>query len=196
MIKGQGFLLISLLILFSSRLSPHTCFDFLNKTGSAGEIRSLAQENQAPQVHITRPASRSSYHRDARVPYSIRVSDAEDGESDYQEINPKEVLLKVKYLPDAGKINAYLKQKDNRDSLDLQQMIRSNCFNCHAVKSRLIGPSFLEIFNHYPHTQSKMDSLVRRISSGSSGIWGREVMPSHPELTKKEIQNMMNWIMS
>jgi cytochrome c len=171
-------------------------FHPFHKTAFLNTDSGVQQENHAPVVKIIKPANNKVYPWNTLIPYSIRVSDQEDGESGYQEIASKEVLLKVKYLPDAGKVKTYLKQKGNGDSLSLQEMMVSNCFNCHAVKNHLIGPSFQEINKHYSHTRSNFDSLERRIAEGSSGIWGKEVMPTHPELEKKIIQNMVSWIMN
>jgi cytochrome c len=73
-------------------------------------------------------------------------------------------------------------------------MRTSNCFNCHNFNSKSIGPSFYEINKRYQSTPAKTDSLVKHIYEGSSDIWGKEKMPSHPELTKEEIKNAVQWI--
>src|ERR1700759_5039547 len=54
------------------------------------------QENQAPVVKIINPQNNSSFDWDAPVNYKITVSDKEDGESKFDEINIKEVLLEVR----------------------------------------------------------------------------------------------------
>lgn len=189
MLKGLGLFFAITVIFLSQAALIHEKTRILQYTSSH------SQDNHAPVVRIMRPLNNSIYESATRIPYSIQVSDQEDGESAYQEIPSREVLLKVKYLPEIYKLNSYLKQKDNRDSSDLQQMMISNCFNCHAIKTHLIGPSFQEINKHYPHTRSKIDSLEKRIALGVTGIWGREVMPTHPELTGKQIKQMVNWIM-
>ncbi len=55
-------------------------------------------ENHAPIVKILSPKNNSSYSSNSAIPYEISVSDKEDGESKYQEINPKEVFLEIKYV--------------------------------------------------------------------------------------------------
>ena len=77
-------------------------------------------ENQAPVVKIISPKINSSYRENAQVAYKISVSDKEDGESKYQEINPKEVLLKVEYVKDTAEALAKIgeqSEKMRRDSL-------------------------------------------------------------------------------
>lgn len=152
----------------------------------------LQQENQPPVVKITSPQNGASFDPNSPVTYKIMVSDKEDGESKYDEINVKEVLLEVKHLQ-KGKAATKAVQDDPPG---LAAMRTSNCFNCHNFNGKLIGPSFYEMSKRYPVTKSNMDSLTKRIREGSAGIWpGREKMPAHPELKAEEIKNMVQWIM-
>ena len=49
---------------------------------------------------------------------------------------------------------------------------------------------------HYPVTKPNIDSLIKRVKEGSSGLWpGKEKMPSHPELTDAEIKSTVVWIL-
>jgi len=68
--------------------------------------------------------------------FFIEVSDAEDGESKYQEIQTAEVLVKLRYIENSAKASAYLKQKKFSDTIGVMNMLVSNCFNCHGVKQR------------------------------------------------------------
>jgi len=153
-------------------------------------VNPKTQENQPPVVKIISPQNNSLFDRDAPVSYKISISDKEDGESKFDEINAKEVLLEVRHV--TGKSN----KKGQSDALGMDVIMTSNCINCHGFNSRSIGPSFYEINKRYPATKSNTDSLIKRIKEGSSGIWGgKEKMPSHPELTAAEIKNAVQWIM-
>jgi len=154
----------------------------------------VQQENHPPLVKIIAPKNNSPFDWNTQMTYTISVSDKEDGESKYEEINPKEVLLKVKYAGDGSKITAELnKNDDNPPGLAAIRM--SNCFNCHNFDSKLIGPSFSEISKRYPATPSNIGLVVKRTKEGSKGVWGKVGMPAHPELTKEEIQSMVEWIL-
>jgi cytochrome c len=147
------------------------------------------QENQPPVVKIVSPQNNASIDKDVPVTYKISISDKEDGESKFDEINVKEVLLEVRHV--TGKSN----KKVQNDQSGLAVIMTSNCINCHGFNSKSIGPSFYEINKRYPLTKSNMDTLVKRIREGSSGIWaGKEKMPSHPELTVAEIKSTVQWI--
>jgi cytochrome c len=140
----------------------------------------LFQENHPPVVKLTVPAAATT---NSPVSYSINVSDKEDGETKFDEINPNEILLQVQYGNDGRK----------NDVSAVHAMMASNCMNCHAFKSRLIGPSYLDISKKY----SSMDAaiLVKHVKEGSKGVWGDIVMPTHPELPEEAISKMVKWIL-
>jgi cytochrome c len=151
-------------------------------------------ENHKPAVKITEPVNNSINPWNQQIPYSIEVSDSEDGESKYQEISTNEVFVRLKFERDDKTAAAYLNKKKSDDTLGLNGMIVSNCFNCHAVKTKLAGPSFQEISIRYPLSKTNLDLLVKHIKNGSTGIWGTEAMPRHPELTDSAILRMIKWI--
>jgi len=161
----------------------------------ADKHRKLQQENHAPDVKITSPQNNSIFKGDAQVGYTITISDSEDGESEYDEINPREVLLKVRYLKDENKLRAELARKDQNEPAALASILTSNCLNCHKSASRSIGPSFYAIRKKYAPTTSNITLLSKRIRYGSAGIWGKTTMPTHPELTKRETQDIVKWML-
>jgi cytochrome c len=101
-------------------------------------------------------------------------------------------LLEVKYFNDASKINA---NTNSNDAPGLAAMKVSNCFNCHAFDNKVTGPSFNEINKKYKPTAANMVLLEKRIKNGSTGVWGKTPMPTHPELSDAQIKNMVQWIM-
>lgn len=151
-------------------------------------------QNNAPIVRIISPENNSDIPRGSQMHYLITVSDKEDGESKFDEINPKEVLLQVKYLNDAFALNAVTKIVEN-DPAGLAAIRTSNCLNCHAFENKVIGPGFNEIAKRYQPTSENVSLLEKRIREGSKGVWGKEVMPTHPELSAEQIEDMVNWIM-
>jgi cytochrome c len=153
------------------------------------------QQNQAPVVKIITPKNNSFFDFDTQVNYEISVADKEDGNSKYDEINAKEVLLEVRSIKNKSKLTALLKKGIQPDVPGIAIMRISNCFNCHNFNSKSIGPSFFEISKKYPFTKPNTDTLVKHIRQGSSGTWGKEKMPTHPELTDEEIKGTVQWIL-
>jgi cytochrome c len=182
MIKTSAFIFIGLLFIF-----------VLCDAKSFSTEKKLQQQNHAPVVKIISPASNSSYNAGAQVHYAINISDKEDGESKYDEIDAKQVLLEVKYFNDASKINT--SNISINDAPGLTAMKTSNCFNCHGFDNKVIGPSFNEINKRYKPTAANMALLEKRIKNGSTGVWGKTPMPTHPELSDAQIKNMVQWMM-
>jgi cytochrome c len=153
--------------------------------------KAFSQENKAPVVKILTPSANSHYDLNAQVHYHIKVSDPEDGESEYDEIAANEIFLEVKYVSD-------LKNASNLSTADakgLSSMKKSNCFNCHAFNGKLIAPSFFEIATRYTPTSATIDLLSKRILEGSGGVWGTARMPTHEDLTAQEAQEIVRWIL-
>jgi len=153
------------------------------------------QQDHAPVIKIISPANNSTFAPGAQVHYSVRVSDEEDGDSKFDEINQKEVLLEVKYLSDESKLSAELTKAVQNDPPGLAAIRTSNCFNCHSFNSKGIGPSFADINKKYKPVAADIVLVGKRIHEGSSGVWGDVKMPSHPELSNEQIQNIVKWIM-
>ena len=130
------------------------------------------------------------------VHYSILVTDIEDGSSEFEEISPKEVFLEVTYLPGNDKVkeNNAVKtgMKDHPAGLTL--MKSSTCFNCHMVKSKLTGPSFLEITRKYPNNSATISMLAKKVIKGSSGVWTNTIMPPNPDFIEVQARQMIQWI--
>ena len=152
--------------------------------------------NHAPVVSISQPVNHSVYSWGSQVQYSADVSDKEDGESKYQEIQSAEVLVRLKFVENSIQASAYLKQKKFNDTIGLMNMMVSNCFSCHGFKSKIAGPSFQDISKKYPNTPDNREQLGNHIRTGSTGIWGKEVMPTHPDLKTDIVQKMVQWILT
>jgi cytochrome c len=151
--------------------------------------------NHPPAVKIVSPKANDAYKENSRVSYEIDVSDREDGESKFQEINPTEVLLIVRHFSSTGAADAAMSGAITDDPPALGTIRTSNCLSCHAFDARLIGPSFADIRKRYPYSQANVDTLSRHILEGTSGAWGLIRMPSHPELTREQAAACVTWIL-
>jgi cytochrome c len=123
-------------------------------------------------------------------------SDKEDGNSEYNEISPNEVLLCVTYFADSSDFKKNILNQSSANEAPLLRMSTSTCFNCHASKSKRIGPSFEAIAGRYPANTVSVDDLAKKIIGGSSGTWGDEKMPPHPELQIGQAKELVRWILA
>lgn len=160
-------------------------------------LQQLNVENKLPKVVITKPLESARLPWDSFVPYSIHVNDPEDGNSEYEEITSREVLLMVNYFPKSSDAQKYLSQGIDKMPDPLIQMSKSTCFICHASKAKLIGPSFELIANRYSEDPNIAETLTKKVisGSGSTGIWGEMKMPPHPDLEIEELRKMISWIL-
>jgi len=156
---------------------------------------SAKSTNHAPMVKILSPKADGTYEENAQARYEIDVSDQEDGESKFQEINSSEVLLIVRHYSSAAAAEAAMSGAMLDDPPGLGTLRTSDCLNCHAFDARLIGPSFADIRKRYPYSQAHVDGLSRHILQGTSGAWGSIKMPNHPELTMEQAAACVTWIL-
>lgn len=154
-------------------------------------------ENTAPVVRITLPAANAKFQWNTMVNYTISVNDKEDGNSEYDEIAPHEVLLQVLFLPDSTQLQAYRSERSRTEPEPeaLLAMTTLPCFNCHTANDKLIGPSFQHIAEKYPYSAAVEDALAKKIISGSLGTWGNIPMPPHPEVQVPQAKEIARWIL-
>jgi len=155
----------------------------------------VQQQNTAPAIKIINPKNKAVVNAAVPLNYSVTVSDKEDGDSKYDEINIKEVLLQVTYFKDTSTLAAVMKEPVQKDAAGLAAIRTSNCFNCHNFNNKLTGPSFNEIGKKYTSNTASIALLQKHILEGSTGVWGNVSMPSHPELNKEQAVNMVQWIL-
>ena len=71
------------------------------------------------------------------------------------------------------------------------------CFECHALSTGYIGPSFSAIAQHYRRDPERRSQLPYIIRGGSVGHWGeRYAMWPQQQLTDSEIKLLVDWILS
>ena len=180
-------------LLFSIVLAGIALYSFINSFAQAHS------ENNPPGVKIIAPLNNSRFQWNVMVNYTISVSDKEDGTSEYDEIAPGEVLLKVVYLQDSIKVKKYLSDRANNadiESAGLSLIKTSACFTCHAAKNKLIGPSLELIAKRYPNNSTSIETLAKKLIKGSTGIWGKIPMPPHPDLKTDQAKEIIRWILT
>jgi cytochrome c len=191
MIKATGVFVTTLLIFII--LFSFTLFSFSRYKGY-DPVHTRQIKNHAPVVKILSPKNNSSYNFNSQVAYQITVSDKEDGDSKYQEINPKEVFLKIKYVNDTAKALELTRKNEEDDAEGLSIIKTTNCMNCHAFRTKLIGPSFYDITRRYTLISTTEDTLVNHILNGSKGRWGNVQMPSNNKLNSEEAKKVIAWL--
>ena len=82
-------------------------------------------------------------------------------------------------------------------SLTGQALVQaSDCLRCHGMDRRYVGPSFRQIADRYREQPDAANYLARKIREGSVGVWGRTVMPRHPQVNEAQSSDMARWLLS
>lgn len=154
-------------------------------------------DNNPPKVRITTPLHNDKFKWNSIIRYSINITDKEDGNSAYDEITAREVLLEVYYFPDVLKAEKYLSARASiqQEDAGLSMIKISDCFTCHTAKNKLLGPSFELIARRYPYTEGTVNQLTKSVIYGSSGVWGKLPMPAHQTIKPEEVRKMVSWIL-
>lgn len=191
------YIVILLILLWTTLLNYQLDWERINNREDTLSTE-FNQDQTPPEVKIEQPDDSRSFHWGSRVRYEIRVSDEQDGDSRYGEINPYEVLLEITYLPGEKK-NQLEKNKTDLAGSDEHQGLsiirKSACFSCHADKTSLVGPSFSEIADRYNPDIDILEHLGKRIINGSSGQWGNFGMPPNEELSLEESVAIADYIL-
>jgi cytochrome c len=158
--------------------------------GRGGEARAtlpLVVGNTAPRVRFTSPQEGDFFTPGKPVSYQVLVEDEEDGSSKSNE----ELMDSRNYVS-----GHWSKTEESIlvEEQGLVMMKQSDCFNCHALTQRIVGPALLDVANKYRGQPDAMAASVQRVIKGSTRVWGETPMLPHEQLSKEQVQLMVNWI--
>ena len=71
-----------------------------------------------------------------------------------------------------------------------------NCMACHAIGSKLVGPSFKDIAAKYAGNKDAEANLAGKIRKGSSGVWGAIPMPANANVNEAEAATLAKWVLA
>ncbi len=79
---------------------------------------------------------------------------------------------------------------------DLQLATAKNCMACHAVATKLVGPSYKDVAAKYAGQKDAVDKLAGKIIKGGSGVWGPVPMPANAQVNDAEAKKLAAWVMT
>ena len=71
-----------------------------------------------------------------------------------------------------------------------------NYMTCHAVATKLVGPSYKEVAAKYAGQGGAVDKLAAKIVKGGSGVWGPVPMPANAQVNEAEAKKLAAWVLS
>jgi cytochrome c len=75
-------------------------------------------------------------------------------------------------------------------------MKKSDCFTCHSVTKKIVGPAYKDVAKKYKGKAGAVDMLVAKVKSGGAGHWGAVPMAGHPNLPDAQIKAMVTWVLA
>ena len=143
--------------------------------------------NTAPVVKFDSPHDGDFFTPGQPVKYTVSVTDAEDGAS---VAKPDEFSIRT--LVSSAFLRADGKTVAGDPGFAL--MKASDCFNCHAIEQKIVGPPLVDIAAKYRGQSGALDASVQRVRDGSTKVWGEIPMLPHPQHTTDEVTIMLRWV--
>ncbi|MEQ1907008.1 MAG: carbohydrate-binding protein, partial [Pirellulaceae bacterium] len=145
--------------------------------------------NTPPQVRFLSPENGDFFTPGKPLIYKVLVEDVEDGSSaNYEELMDARTFVSARWSKGDG--------REENIEPGLAMMRQNDCFNCHAVGQKIVGPALMDIANKYRGQAGAIDATVERVIKGSSRVWGDAPMLAHEQLTTDQVQMMVRWIYS
>jgi len=126
------------------------------------------------------------------VLFAAVIFSACNSDSDSKSATTSVVVDEIKPELSKDAITVNSESKSNAELL----MEKSDCYTCHSLDSKLIGPSFKEVATKYANTDGNIQSLAEKIINGGSGVWGEVPMQAHSQMSKVEATEMGKFILS
>jgi cytochrome c len=73
---------------------------------------------------------------------------------------------------------------------------KHNCFACHAVDKKLVGPAYKDVAAKYRNDPQAEQKLFQKVKNGGQGVWGQVPMPPNTQVPDADIHSLVKWILS
>ena len=71
----------------------------------------------------------------------------------------------------------------------------SDCFTCHKIDEKNIGPAWRDVANKYADSANAVPYLAAKIIAGGSGVWGQVPMAAHPTFTQEQAETVAKYVL-
>ena len=77
-----------------------------------------------------------------------------------------------------------------------QLISKSDCFACHKLNEKAVGPSYVDVAKKYPLTTANVSKLADKVIKGGSGAWGQIPMAPHANISVEDSKKIVKYILS
>lgn len=85
------------------------------------------------------------------------------------------------------------KNPDYQKGLELTA--KSDCFTCHKIDEKNIGPAWRDVANKYSGVKGVEEILAKKIIEGGSGVWGEIPMAPHVNFSEEDAKSIVRYIL-
>lgn len=150
----------------------------------------------AVEVNITKGNS-SFYFPGVPFDYAVTVADPDDSLSDPKRARVSIQMQSTDYTALLGDPDPS-RMEEVGDKIDIyggMVLNGSDCYSCHAIDKKSIGPTFKAIAEKYKSDAGATERLVHKVIHGGSGAWGTMAMSAHPDLPPAKAKEMVTYIL-
>lgn len=152
--------------------------------------------NATPVVNINWTGNTQFYLTGNSGNFAVDVSDKEDGTLKDGSISAEKVRVTFDFLAQ-GYDMTNIAQGHQRSELPGKSLIAaSDCKTCHTIEDKSAGPSYKSVALRYEKDTKALEALSDKVIKGGSGVWGDTPMAAHPQLTKEQAFQMVEYILS
>jgi cytochrome c len=150
--------------------------------------------NETPVVNISiENGNKSFYMPGVPVKYKVSVNDNNDTSA----IDPANLFVSVDYVEGYDKAGSSMGHQQGQANIEGKNLILSlDCKSCHKELEKSVGPAYIQVAQKYQDNKDAMRYLQQKVIKGGSGVWGEVAMPAHPNISDRDIQQMVSWILS
>ncbi|MFL5562645.1 MAG: ThuA domain-containing protein [Gemmatimonadaceae bacterium] len=177
----------------------------LTVTDSAGARSTaklqVAAGNDPPKVDVVvANANHTFFFPGVPIQYAVSVNDREDGSLPGR-IAASRVMVSADFLKDGllpGLPNgsAHAADPPSVYAAGKQLIETGDCLSCHKMDRMSIGPAYTAVARKYRNDSTATARLIRKIRGGGTGVWGKVMMPAHPQLTEAQAAQVVGYILS
>ena len=88
------------------------------------------------------------------------------------------------------------KKIERKELNALEIIVKNDCLHCHSIEDKVVGPPYLDIARRHQNKPEMKQILSTKIIEGGGGLWYGGMMSGHPLLKKKEVNLIVEWILS
>ncbi len=158
------------------------------------DMRNVYAGNETPQVSIELTGGNKSFYLPGNpLKYAVTVTD----KNDTAKIDPANLFVSVEYVEGFDKAASTMGHQQGQASITGKSLVLSlDCKGCHKEAEKSVGPSYLDVSKKYLQNKQAFTHLTQKIMKGGSGVWGEVAMPSHPNLSQSDVQQIVTWVLS